>query len=76
MLDTRTLNKCIKNIHDRALRLTFKDKGSIFKNVLEEDLRHSSKFHGLLSTGTLSTTNMETYLQNIGTCDLLISLTH
>ena len=37
MLHSRTLNNRISNIHERALRLTYKDSKSSFKQLLEED---------------------------------------
>ena len=43
MLHSRTLNKRINNIHERALRLTYKDKQSPYKELLEKD--HSVTVH-------------------------------
>ena len=43
MLHCRTLHNRINNIHERALRLTFKDKQSSFKQLLEKDHCHRSK---------------------------------
>ena len=37
MLHSRTLNNRINNIHERALRLTYKDDKSSFKQLLEKD---------------------------------------
>ena len=37
MLHSRTLNNRINNIHERALRLTYKDNKSSFKQLLEKD---------------------------------------
>ena len=39
----RTLNNRINNIHERALRLTYKDNQSSFKELLEKD--HSVTVH-------------------------------
>ena len=38
MLHSRTLNNRINNIHERALRLTYKDNQSSFKPLLEKPL--------------------------------------
>ena len=43
MLHSRTLNNRINDIHERALRLRYKDKQSSFKDVLEKD--HSVTVH-------------------------------
>ena len=43
MLHSRTLNNRINNIHERALRLTYKDNKSSFKQLLEKD--HSVTVH-------------------------------
>ena len=43
MFHSRTLNNCIDNIHERALKLTYKDNQSSFKELLEKD--HSVTFH-------------------------------
>ena len=43
MLHSRTLNNRINNIHERALRLTYKDDKSSFKQLLEKD--HSVTVH-------------------------------
>ena len=43
MLQSRTLNNRINNIHERALRLTYKDNKSSFKQLLEKD--HSVTVH-------------------------------
>ena len=43
MFHSRTLNNCIDNIHERALRLTYKDNQSSFKELLEKD--HSVTVH-------------------------------
>ena len=43
MFHSRTLNNRINNIHERALRLTYKDKQSSFKELLEKD--HSVTVH-------------------------------
>ena len=43
MLDSRTLNNRINNIHERALRLTYKDNKSSFKQLVEKD--HSVIVH-------------------------------
>ena len=43
MLHSRTLNNRINNIHQRALRLTYKDNKSSFKQLLEKD--HSVTVH-------------------------------
>ena len=43
MLHRRTLNNRINNIHERALRLTYKDNKSSFKQLLEKD--HFVKVH-------------------------------
>ena len=43
MLHSRTLNNRINNIHERALRLTYKDNKSSFKQFLEKD--HFVKVH-------------------------------
>ena len=37
MLHSRTLNNRINDIHERALRLRYKDKQSSFKDVLEKN---------------------------------------
>ena len=37
MLHSRTLNNRINNIHERALRLTYKHNKSSFKQLLEKD---------------------------------------
>ena len=37
MYHSRTLNNGINNIHERALRLTYKDNQSSFKELLEKD---------------------------------------
>ena len=37
MFHSRTLNNRINNIHERALRLTYKDNQSSFKELLEKD---------------------------------------
>ena len=37
MFHSRTLNNRINNIHERALRLTYKDNHSSFKELLEKD---------------------------------------
>ena len=37
MFHSRTLNNHINNIHERALRLTYKDNQSSFKELLEKD---------------------------------------
>ena len=37
MLHSRTLNSRTNNIHERALRLTYKDNQSSFKQLLEKD---------------------------------------
>ena len=37
MLHNRTLNNRINSIHERALRLTYKDNQSSFKHLLEKD---------------------------------------
>ena len=41
MLHSRTLNNGINNIHERALRLTYKDNKSSFKQLLEKKLYHN-----------------------------------
>ena len=38
MLHSRTLNNRISNIHERALRLTYKDNMSLFKQLLENSV--------------------------------------
>ena len=43
MFHSRTLNKRINNIHEKALRLTYKDSQSSFKELLEKD--HSVTVH-------------------------------
>ena len=43
MFHSRTLNNRINNIHERALRLTYKDNQSSFKELLEKD--HSVIVH-------------------------------
>ena len=43
MFHSRTLNNRINNIHERALRLTYKDNQSSFKERLEKD--HSVTVH-------------------------------
>ena len=43
MLYNRTLNNRINNFHERALRLTYKDNKSSFKQLLEKD--HSVTVH-------------------------------
>ena len=43
MLHSMTLNNRINNIHERALRLTYKDDKSSFKQLLEKD--HSVTVH-------------------------------
>ena len=43
MLHRRTLNNRINNIHEKALRLTHKDKQSSLKQLLEKD--HSVTVH-------------------------------
>ena len=43
MLHSRTLNNRINNIHEMALRLTYKDHKSSFKQLLEKD--HSVTVH-------------------------------
>ena len=43
MLHSRTLNKRINNIHEKALRLTYKDKQSSLKELLEK--HHSVIVH-------------------------------
>ena len=43
MLHSRTLNNRINNIHERSLRLTYKDNQSSFKQLLEKD--HSVTVH-------------------------------
>ena len=43
MLQSRTINNHINNIHERALRLTFKDNHSSFKWLFEKD--HSVTVH-------------------------------
>ena len=43
MLHSRTLNNRINNIHERALRLTYNDDKSSFKQLLEKD--HSVTVH-------------------------------
>ena len=43
MFHSRTLNNRINNIHKRALRLTYKDSQSSFKELLEKD--HSVTVH-------------------------------
>ena len=37
MLNSKTLNNRINDIHERALRLTYKDNQSSFKELLEKD---------------------------------------
>ena len=37
MSHSMTLNNYINNIHERALRLTYKDKQFLFKQLLEKD---------------------------------------
>ena len=43
MFHSRTLNNRINNIHERALRLIYKDSQSSFKELLEKD--HSVTVH-------------------------------
>ena len=43
MFHSRALNNCINNIRERALRLTYKDNQSSFKELLEKD--HSVTVH-------------------------------
>ena len=43
MFHSRTLNNRINNIHERVLRLTYKDNQSSFKELLEKD--HSVTVH-------------------------------
>ena len=43
MFHSRTLNNRINNIHERALRLTYKDNQSSFQELLEKD--HSVTVH-------------------------------
>ena len=43
MYHSSTLNNRINNIHERALRLTYKDNQSSFKELLEKD--HSVTVH-------------------------------
>ena len=43
MFHSRTLNNRINNIHERALRLTYKNNQSSFKELLEKD--HSVTVH-------------------------------
>ena len=43
MFHSRTLGNRINNIHERALRLTYKDNQSSFKELLEKD--HSVTIH-------------------------------
>ena len=43
MFHSRTLNNRINNIHERALRLTYKDNQSSFEELLEKD--HSVTVH-------------------------------
>ena len=43
MFHSRALNNRINNIHERALRLTYKDNQSSFKELLEKD--HSVTVH-------------------------------
>ena len=43
MLNSRTLNNRINNIHERTLRLTYEDNKSSFKQLLEKD--HSVTVH-------------------------------
>ena len=43
MLHSRTLNNRINNIHEKALRLTYKDNKSSFKQLLEKN--HSVTVH-------------------------------
>ena len=43
MFHSRTLNNRINNIHERALKLTYKDNQSSFKELLEKD--HSVTVH-------------------------------
>ena len=43
MLQSRTINNRINKIHERALRLTFKDNHSSFKGLFEKD--HSVTVH-------------------------------
>ena len=50
MLYSRTLNNGINNIHERALRLTYKDNQSSFKHLLEKD--HSVTVHQKKTTSS------------------------
>ena len=43
MLHSRTLNNRINNTHEKALRLTYEDNKSSFKQLLEKD--HSVTVH-------------------------------
>ena len=43
MLHSRALNNSINNIHEKALRLTYKDNKSSFKQLLEKE--HSVTVH-------------------------------
>ena len=37
MLHNRTINNCINNIHERALRLAYEDNQPSFKELIEKD---------------------------------------
>ena len=54
MLHSRALNNHINNIHERALRLTYKDNKSSYKQLLEKDhsvtVHHKNKTYNLLVT--------------------------
>ena len=52
MLHSRTLNNGINNVHDRALRLTYKDKLSSFKSLRKEDYSAKVTISGFEPTTT------------------------
>ena len=60
MLNSRTLNNRINNIHERTLRLTYEDNKSSFKQLLEND--HSVTVHHknvkILVTGIFKVKNL------------------
>ena len=49
MSHSMTLNNYIKSLHERALRLTYKDKQFSFKQLLEKD--HSVTVHDKILQG-------------------------
>ena len=52
MIHIRGLNNKINRIHERALRITFNDKSSLFQELLDEDNSVTIQYRNIIALAT------------------------